>query len=538
MLVLVAGCARRDDATTFGRTLPRHGPQVLWASLGGEPETLDPARCNESLGGEVIDNLFAGLMQYPLSGTEPVGDLARRWERDPDGRGWRFWLRPSGWSDGTPVTAHDFVAQMQRVLDPATASRSAALLLGLRGAEAVATGSLPPSALGVRAEGDDVLRVELERPLPYFLHLCAHSITRPTPRHLRARMAMQGLDPERWSRPEHVVSNGAYRLAHWRFKRDALLEKNAHYWDALHVPTQQVRLTLVENADAAVQLYRAAELDVHAAPLPPAYVQALAQAPELRRAPGLTSAFYWLNTARPPLDDVRVRQALSLAIDRDALASQVLRGGERPSATLVPEGLSGYSAPQVATYDPPRARALLQAAGFGRDGAPLRTLRLVYNTAESNRQVAEAVQAMWRTQLGIEVSLENQEWRVYLQSLQESDFDVARMGWMADFPDADNFLTSVLGAHGGNNLSGWHDATFEAQLRAAAATEGPARLSWLRSAETRALAAQPLIPLYHGVNVALVKPYVSGHGNASLRTQPYKHFAVRQAKPPRPQELP
>ena len=521
--------------------MPRHGPEVLWASLGGEPETLDPARCNENLGGEVIDNLFAGLMQYPRDGTKPTGDLACRWERDPDGRGWRFWLRPSGWSDGTPVTAHDFVAQMRRVLDPATASRSAALLLGLRHAEAVAAGSVAPSALGVRAEADDVLRVELERPLPYFLHLCAHSITRPTPRHLRARLAARGIDPERWSRPEHLVSNGAYRLLRWRFKRDALLEKNAHYWDAAQVSTQQVRLTLVENADAAVQLYRAAELDVHAAPLPPAYVQALAHAPDLHRAPGQTSAFYWLNTARPPLDDVRVRQALSLAIDREALTRQVLRGGERPSATLVPEGMSGYRGPQVPTFDAPRARTLLRAAGYGPGAARLRTLRLVYNSAESNRQVAEAMQAMWRTQLGVDVSLENQEWRVYLQSLQQGDFDVARMGWMADFPDADNFLTSVLGAHGGNNLSGWRDAAFEAQLREAAATEGFERLALLRVAEARALAAQPLIPLYQGVNVALVKPYVLGHSNNFLRTQPYKYLAVQPAALPRalqPPEIP
>ena len=530
-MAALGACAPRDtDPSGAHAPGPRaarlHAPDVLATQLAGEPESLDPARCSENLCGELLHNLFAGLVQLGPDGRTPTADVAHAWHVDEGGTRWTFRLRPTRWSDGTQVTAHDFVYAWLRALRPATGARSASMLHVVRGAKAYAEGRLPAAEVGLWAPADDVLVVQLDGPVPYFLQLCAHTLLRPVPAHHLEALARRGADPQAWTQAAHLVSNGPYTLARRRFRRDLCLRRHLGYWAVADVQLRAVHVAIVPNAETTAQLYATGELDWTGAstPLPPSYAKAWRRRPDFRAEPALSTAYYWLNTARPPLDDVRVRRALSLAIDRTALVERVLQGAQVPSDRLVPPALTPGAEGASPAFDPAQARALLQAAG---PRATARPLRLVYNSAESNRQVAEAIQAMWRTHLGVQVVLENQEWRVYLQRVAEGDFDVARMGWQGDYPDAQNFLDNVFAP--GNNLSGWYDADFDAALaRARRLPDGAARDQVLAAAQARMLAAAPLVPLYHGAQTSMVGAHVHGWRPNLLGVHPYKDLRLGQ----------
>lgn len=486
--------------------------------MPGEPSTLDPARCNESLCSDIVQNLYAGLVSFVGADLQPVGDLAERWEISDDARRYRFFLRDSRWSDGTPVTADDFVASVRRVLTPATAATSAHLLFVIEGAEALYRGTGTAAALGVVALGARTLEIRLTQPAPWFLQLTANSVLRPVPRRLAEANASL------WPKPAALVTSGAYTVASWRFRRDALFARHDGYWDAAHVPLARVHAFLVANADTAMALYEYGALDVLGTHVPVAWQHVVEKAPDAIDVPSLTTNFYWLNTHRPPLDDVRVRRALSLAIDRQALVRDVLRGNAVPTATLVPAAIGGT--PPQALYDLAQAQRLLAQAGFP-GGHGLRVLQLSFNADESNRHVAQAIQAMWQTNLGVRCALSQQEWRVYLADLDRNEFDVARLGWIADYADPRSFLSDVFSADGGNNRSGWRDASFDAQMRSSDATADPhARRTLLQRAERGLLRAQPLIPLTFGREKTLIKPYVRGFVPNPLHLHPWQRLRI------------
>ena len=599
-LAITAGGCQRATPGYWGQVELRHPADRLRLPVNGEPEYIDPGTCTDELGAQLASNMFAGLVDVHPVTLMPVPELAERWEVGDGGRTYTFYLRPSSWSDGVPVTAADFVAAWRRVLDPATASRSATLLQPLVGAEAFARGALwltstpplptatllahaqarwspdraeagvgPAGAAGVYAypadDGDaaawrrraladngqslngahlqvvqvdghhvgveapspHVLRVRLQTPVHYFLQLLTHYTFRPVPGHLLARLRAAGIDPARWTEPEHLVVNGPFRLTLWQFKRRMLLEKNPRYWDAEHVALQQVELTVVENVATMMNLYRTGDLDWTASDrLPSEFLPSLRAYRDTHLEPVIATSFLWLNAHRPPLDRLPLRRALALAIDRQALTRQVLRGGQVPTADLVPPGLPGYPDRHSPLFDPQAARQQLAAAGYpGGDGLP--PLTLIYNTAEVNRQVAESVQAMWQEHLGIQVDLANQEWKVYLQNMADHDFQIGRMAWSADYPDANAFLHDVLSTQAGVNHAAWHDPGFDGLLRQASLTESvPARQALLRQAEDRAMAAQPLIPLFVAVHSYMQKPYVRGiYPNPQAR-HPWRHISL------------
>jgi oligopeptide transport system substrate-binding protein len=571
------GCrSRAPDQRYCGAAEPRHGPDELWINNTTEPESLDPALCADNVGGELVVNLFAGLVQPHPQSLAPLPDVATSWEIGADGRTYTFELRDSLWSDGQPVVASDFAYAWKRVLAPETASKNASLLYVLAGArayheQAVVLGGVPAastpeslrralpavgaseiqvlgsdallfvkaagkdggaqrqellaalagaeidghrlavhladaSLVGVRAVTPHRLEVQLEQPTPYFLDLARHYALMPVPKHVVEAA------PEAWARdPVHLTSNGPYRVREARFRDHLLLEKNERYWDAASVRTPRIKLLEIESSTTALSMYEAGYLDWIGSntSLPPEAIERLRSCADYAASPTLSSYWYWLNTRRPPLDDVRVRRALSLAIDRDRLVAAVKRGAEVPTAGLVPKNLVGYTPAAAPETNPEEARRLLAAAGFpGGKGWP--GLTLSYNTGEGHRLLAEAVQQMWRRELGIEVQLASVEWRVLLENLAAGRFDIARLGWSADYPDAANILEVLRGASG-NNHSGWRDDKFESLLAEASRTTARApRAELLRQAEAIALEAQPLLPLYAITRKHLQKPYVRG----------------------------
>jgi oligopeptide transport system substrate-binding protein len=531
---LTLGC-RPADTGYFGTTTPRHGPNELWINNGGEPEWLDPNKCADGNGGEIIWNTFAGLVQAHPATLEPMPEIATHWDVSPDRRTYTFHLRPSTWSDGTPLTAHDFVFSFRRLLDPRTASKYATNGHIFKGGVAVSRGEAPPESLGVRAVDDLTLEVELEDPLPYFLSFLTFYSFMPIPRHLLVELDRRGIDEPLWTRPEHIVSNGPYRMTEWTFRQRMVFERNPKYWDAAHVKLDRIRVAMVESYTTALTMYAAGEFDWPGSntSLPAEFMDYLATFKDFRRHPYLASYFYWINTQAPPLDNPRLRRALALAIDREALVRHVCRGGQIPSADLVPDGVAGYRGLGRPLFDPARARQLLAEAGYAR-GADVPTITLVYNTSEGHKQVAEAIQQMWKDVLGVTVELENQEWKVFLATAEMHNFQLCRMGWTGDYADPFTFLELLTSACG-NNHSTWSDPRYDGLLREANRDPEPAaRLAKFREAEAMALEAQPVIPLYTYTRTQLVKPYVRGIWGNHQDRHPWKYIWIDASTPSEP----
>jgi oligopeptide transport system substrate-binding protein len=526
---LPLGC--RPAATgCFGTTVPRHPPTEIWINNGTEPEWLDPNKCSDSSGGEIIWNTFAGLVQAHPATLEPLPEIATRWEVSADGRTYTFHLRPSEWSDGTPLTAHDFVFSFRRLLDPRTASKYATNGQIFQGGAAISRGEAAPESLGVRALDDLTLEVVLEDPLPYFLSFLSFYSFMPIPRHLLADLDRRGIDEELWTRPEHVVSNGPYRMTEWKFRQRMVFERNPRYWDAARVKLDRVRVAMVESYTTALNMYAAGELDWPGSntSLPAEFMDYLAGFKDFRRHPFLASYFYWINTKAPPLDNPLLRRALALAIDREALVRHVTRGGQIPSADLVPDGVAGYRGLGRPLFDPGRARQLLAEAGYAR-GADVPPITLTYNTSEGHKQVAEAVQQMWQDVLGVTVELENLEWNVFLAKARLNDFQLCRMGWTGDYADPFTFL-ELLTSDCGNNHSSWSDPVYDQLLKEANRDPDPAaRLAKFRAAEALAMEAQPMIPLYTYARTQLVKPYVRGIWGNHQDRHPWKYIWIDEA---------
>ncbi|HAN68893.1 MAG TPA: peptide ABC transporter substrate-binding protein, partial [Halieaceae bacterium] len=315
----------------------------------------------------------------------------------------------------------------------------------------------------------------------------------------------------RWTRVGNIVTNGPFQLQNWQLNRRIVVERNPHYWDNDAVRLNGIVFYPTENIVSEERMFRVHQLHyTNDVPLNkiPAY-RKMADTPFVE-APYLGTYFYLLNTERPPLDDVRVRKALSLAVDRDALTRNVLYGSNNPAYAITPPGTLGYQPPQLFTFDPEEARRLLAEAGYpGGDGWP--GLELIYNTSESHRKIAVALQQMWKDALNITVTLSNQEWKVYLDSVSQMNFQVARRGWIGDYVDPNNFLDLYI-TDGGNNNTGFSDPVYDELIlqRAPRAATQEARFALFHEAETRLMEQMPILPIYTYASKHLVHPSVKG----------------------------
>ena len=596
--IFFLGCGK-SDPNYFGTIKPLHPPDEIWLNNSNEPEWLDPGKCSETTGGEVIWNTFAGLAELHPSTLEPMPDIAENWQLSDDARTYTFQLRPSKWSDGTALTAHDFEWSWKRVLDPKTASKYSIIMYPIKNADAfnqqalVATGFpidaseeqvtkwaeeiLPverikrdkdrfflfvsegegdalsrieaaeqldgrqfesttirvamcdSSVVGVEAVDDQTLVVRLEHPVPYFLNLTGFYTFMPVPRHLLEQLEADDINPDLWTRPEHFVCNGPYRLVEWKFRQYMLFEKNERYWNqAPHLcRAKKVRALMVESYNTALNLYCGGEIDWLGgqAMIPSEFMDRMKNYKDYDNSRYLGVYFYWFNTTAPPLDDARVRRALSLAIDREKITSFVTRAGQIPMSTVVPNGLAGYEAIEQPLFDPETAKQLLAEAGYP-EGKNLPPITLIYNTTEQHKQIASAAQQMWKDNLGIQVNIENQEWKVYLNRLKQMDFQIARMGWIGDYADPNTFL-ELFASNNGNNHSNFADPNYDKLLlEANKAVDPQERLALLREAEEYAFEHQPILPIYVYTKPTMVKPFLRGfHGNDMDRHQ-WKYFWI------------
>ncbi len=509
---------QRDEPPPEPPTTGLAESQTLVYNNGVEPQTLDPTLMTGLQELNLATALFEGLTSLHPKTLRPLPGIAERWEVSPNGRTYRFHLRPSRWSDGRPLTAHDFVFAWRRALAPNTAAQYAQLLYVIQGAEPFNRGTAnDPATVGVKALDDLTLEVRLERPVPYFLDLAAFGTLYPVPREAIERHG------ERWTHPPNIVSNGPFILTAWRPHDRIELRKNPHYWDASRVLLEEIRVLAIDDAETSFKKFIRGEVD-WIREVPSHKVAQASRLPGFRYSPQLGTYFLRCNVTRKPLDDPRVRKALALAIDKDGIAHHLLRAGQRAARSLVPPLLAGYQPAEGPGYDPAEARRLLAEAGFP-GGSGLPTLSYLFSTSEAHQQIAEALQYMWRTQLGVRVRLFNQERKVWFESVANLDYDIAHGSWVADYADPATFLDCFTTGNG-NNRTGWGMASYDSLLaQAAGEADEASRLAVLRKAESILVGEQmPIIPLYFYANAYLVRPTVRGVEDNFRNFHPFRYI--------------
>jgi oligopeptide transport system substrate-binding protein len=497
----IGGCSQHTDVAIAGS----HGLK-LQRGISGEPASLDPAAAADNFSTQVIQDVYEGLTRESSNG-EVVPGVASSWDVDPSGTKYTFHLRPNAtWSNGKHVVAREFVASWQRVLDPKQGSPVSSELRLLKGAAAIISGNSPPTTLGVTAQGSDVLIVNLEQPAPYLPQVLAHSAAFPiySDSSARSHAAIS------W------VSNGPFVLSNWLPGTSIELKQNAAYWDRANVQLDSVDYQIAPDQNSQFAAYRSGQLDMTDT-VPPNAIETLRkESPrELVIAPLLATAYYGLNLEAPQLQgNLKLRKALSMAIDRRRLVAS-LALGQTPAFSLVPPGTWNYEPQQLdweSLSDADRiveAQRLYTEAGFTRS-TPLR-LRLLFNSSPSIKQTAILVAAMWKEELGVQTTLADEEFRVFLESRHDKHkWDVVRMAWTADYNDASSFL-DILRTNSSNNDTGYSSALFDKFLdEAANAADSNIRRGILAKAERSMLDDYPIIPLYFLVSKRLVKPYVLG----------------------------
>lgn len=502
---------------------------ILHVGNGTEPQGLDPHVVTGIPESNIVGALFEGLAVKNPYTLESEPGVAQSWDISQDGRTITFHLNPEArWSNGDPVTAEDFVWSWQRALNPAMGNQYAYMLYPVQNAEAFATGKLDDfSKVGVQALDPHTLQVQLNARTPYFIQLMDHHSTYPVHRPTIEKFGKATDRFTPWTRVENIVGNGPFRLKEWQLNRRISVEKSDTYWDRDRVTLNGIEFYPAENISSEERMFRVGQLHyTNSVPLDKIPVYRAMDNSPYANAPYLGTYFYLLNTNKPPLDDVRVRQALSLAVDRKLLNDSVLHGIYFPAYGITPPATLGYEPPKVFDYDVARARQLLAEAGYP-DGANWPGLELIYNTSESHLKIAVALQQMWKEALNIDVTLANQEWKVYLDSVDQMDFQMARRGWIGDYIDPNNFLDLFL-CNGGNNNTGFCDPTYDDMIlqQAPQAKTREQRYAIFKAAETRLMEQMPIIPIYTYTSNHLVHPSVRGKPPNLMDYVNYKYLSL------------
>ncbi|WP_410015177.1 ABC transporter substrate-binding protein [Sodalis sp. C49] len=485
--------------------------QHIVRHIKDEPASLDPIKVVGLPEAQVVRDLFEGLVNEDAKGNLIPG-VATRWQTN-DNRTFIFHLRHDArWSNGDPVTANDFVYSWRRLADPKNLSSFAwfAELAGLENAADITAGKLPAERLGVSAPDDYTLKVQLSKPVPYFASLTANFSLFPVH---RATVEKYGND---WTKVGNLVGNGAFALHERVVNEKIVLTPNEHYWDHQHTVLTQVTFIPLNQESSALNRYLANDIDITESFPKNRYQQLLKDIPGQVYTPDQLGTYYYaFNTRRAPTDDVRVRKALSYAIDRKIIAEKVVGTGEKPAWHFTPDVTAGFTPQQNFLQRHSQeeldaeAKVLMKAAGYGPE-KPL-TLSLLYNTSESHEKIAIAVASMWKKKLGVNVKLENQEWKTYIDSRNTGNFDVVRASWVGDYNEPSTFLSLLTATHSGN-IAKFNDPAYDRLLAEASRQTNPQRLSAdYNKAEDMIAEQAPIAPIYQYTNGRLIKPWVQGY---------------------------
>ncbi len=494
----------------------------------GEPLSLDPHKATGTWENNIIGNMLLGLTTEDAH-AEPIPGMAERWETSEDGLTWTFFLRSARWSDGEPCDAHDFEFALKRILNPETLSEYAAILYPIKNAEAVNKGELPPDEVGVTAIDDLTFEIRLEHPAPYLPQLLKHYTAYPIPKHIYER---HGND---WVKPENIAVNGPYTLRRWWSNYIVHLEKNPGFYDAANVVLEHLYFYPGNDVNASARKVMSGESGWST-------LFPLSQTAELRRAlpgyvriaPWLVCGYFSFNMTRPPFDDKRVRQALSMAYDREFVVEQILREGSDAAYKFVPPGIAGY--PATARYswaDLPmeerkrEAERLLRAAGYGPNN-PLRFAFSHRNTSD-NPRVAVVVQSDWTSIAPwVTVELRGTEVQVHYANLRAKNFDVGDGGWVADYNDAKNYLYLLETRTGDQNYPGYSNPEYDRLMRESDfEPDAERRAQLMFEAEQMMLEDAPICMSTFGSSRNLVHPDLTGYEDNIEDQHRARWFGIR-----------
>lgn len=486
--------------------------QTLVRNNGSEVQSLDPHKIEGVPESNISRDLFEGLLISDVDG-KPSPGVADKWE-NKDFKVWTFHLRKDAkWSDGTPVTAQDFVYSWQRLANPNTASPYASYLQygHIVNIDDIIAGKKPVTDLGVKAIDDHTFEVTLSEPVPYFYKLLVHSSLSPVPKAVVEKFG------EKWTQPANIVSNGSYKLKDWVVNERIVLERNTQYWDNAKTIINQVTYLPISSEVTDVNRYRSGEIDMTYNNMPIELFQKLKKEipNEVHVDPYLCTYYYEINNQKAPFNDVRVRTALKLALDRDIIVNKVKNQGDLPAYSFTPPYTDGAKLvePEWFKWSQEKrneeAKKLLAEAGFSAD-KPL-TFDLLYNTSDLHKKLAIAAASIWKKNLGANVKLENQEWKTFLDTRHQGNYDVSRAGWCADYNEPTSFLNMVL-SDSSNNTVHYKSPAFDKLIAdTLKATDDAQRSELYSQAEQLLDKDSAIVPVFYYVNARLVKPWVGGY---------------------------
>ncbi len=504
---------------------PLHAQKVLRLGNGSEPQDLDPQIVTGTPEHQLVEALFEGLVGFAADGESLEPAAAASWDISPDGLTYTFRLRPEAkWSDGHPVTAQDFARSYERILTPAFAAEYANKLFPLKNAEAFFRGQITDFAqVGIRTPDAHTLVLTLDHPTPYLLGSMTHYSWNAVPVHLIEKLNPLTAKGSRWTRPEHFVGNGPFVLKEWSINQRIVVTKSPTYWDRENIRIDEVQYYPTEDLANEERMFRAGQLDKtydFLADKTPAYQK---QSPELLHInPYLGIYFYRINVTQPPLNDKRVRRALALAINREQIAERVMKQGQTPAYNACPP-MAAYPARQLFKADLAEARRLLAEAGFpGGKGFP--KIELLYNTHQNHKKIAEVLQQLWRVNLGIDITLNNQEWKVYLDTMDRLGYaGLARGGWIADYIDPSTFF-DLWRTGDGNNDTGWSNPEYDRLLAESMKTpDNATRMALYAKMDELLMDEMPIIPVYFYTRTTARNPKLVYTSNV-LDTPLWKHI--------------
>lgn len=485
--------------------------RILHLGNGAEPLSLDPHKASGTWENRIIGDMFIGLTTEDAS-ANPIPGMAESWTTSPDGLTWTFKLRDATWSDGVPVTADDFVFAFRRILDPKTAAQYATMLNGFKNAEAVLAGAMPTDAVGARAVDPKTLELTLDHPMPYLPGLLTHYTSFPVPKHVVEKFG------EKWIQPENIQVNGPFKLKEWRANTLVHVVKNEAYWDKANVAMNELFYYPTTDNNAAERQIRTQELDTQADFSGQRMEFLKKELPEYVRVHAYLGLNYIIfNQQKKPFDDVRVRQALTMAVDRVFAAEQILKAGQYPAYNLVPKGIANYPGGVEAAWKDQsvadrrvEAKKLLEAAGFGPNN-PL-SFTFTHRNTGDNPRLAPVFQNDWK-QIAewVQVEIMQIDTQIHYDNLRAGNFEVGDAGWIADFNDARNFLYLYETKSGAMNYGKFSNPEFDRLMKAADDEIDLAKRGELLVAAERIIVQEwPMCPTVFLVNKNLVSPRITG----------------------------
>jgi len=526
-IAVFSGCGSRQTAVEEGiRT------QTLHVGNFSEPEDLDPHIVTGNVEFNVILALLEGLVGQDPVDLHPVPGAAESWSVSDDSLCYTFRLRRNGqWSNGDPVVAQDFLYSFRRILTPALASEYAYMLSCMKNAEKFNRGEITDfSLVGAEAPDSFTVRITLGRPASYFLQLLQHVAWFPVHPPTIEKFGAFDRRGTRWTQPPNFVGNGPFVLKRWDMNEVIVVEKNAGYWDAANVRLNAIHFHPIESQQTEERAFRSGQLHLtYGVPFTKIDWYKKNDPGLMHISDYLATYFYYINVTRKPFDDARVRQALAMAIDREAIVQNILKAGQKPAYHYTPPNTNGYTCSSAVEYNVETAQKLLAEAGYP-GGKDFPATELLYNTSETHHTVAQAIQRMWQQNLGITVSLVNQEWKVYLNSTHSLQYAIARGGWIGDYIDPTTFLDMWVSG-GGNNRTGYANPEYDSLIASAGRiTDRQARYAVLQKAEAILLRDLPIIPVYFYTNQTLIHPSVRGWHPTLLNQHPYKYMYLDAAE--------